>query len=215
MIYLLGGGRKGFGDETEEDFKLTLKNKKSIVFIPTTPENKDKCDKYKNINLDWFEELGIRFEEIDIIKLEDTCEECKEKIRNKDVIFLMGGDPISQLKLIKDKKIDIELRKMDAVIIGLSAGALCICDKCIITKDEDYPENIVLDGLNLTNGINVEVHYNNSHDKDILDIMTKFFIDQVYAIPEDCSIKLDKSAIKFLGKEKFYVFKNGGKIEVK
>lgn len=215
MIYLLGGSRTGFGRNTSEDFKKSLKNKKSIVFIPTTPEKEEKCNMYMSINLNWFEDIGLKFKHKDIIKSEDTCEKAKQKIINKDIIFLMGGDPISQLKFIRDKKIDVELNKTKAVIIGLSAGALCISDKCIITKDNTFSENIVLDGLNLTNGLNVEVHYDDSHDGDIFEVMKQNLISEVYAIPEYCSIKLDKNAIKYLGSEKCYIFRDGKKIELK
>ncbi|WP_425448298.1 Type 1 glutamine amidotransferase-like domain-containing protein [Dethiothermospora halolimnae] len=214
MIYLLGGGQ-GFNNKIGEDFKITLKDKKSIIFIPTTPEDKEKSNKYKKINLDWFKDLDINFEESYMINSDDTSKEVEEKIQNKDVIFLMGGDPIGQLKLMKDKELKSYLKNSNAVIIGISAGALSICDKCIITKDKDYPENIVLEGLNLTNGINVEVHYDDSHDEDIYEIMSDNSISEVYGIPEDSAIKIDGNNLQFLGEEKFYIFKGRVKKEIK
>lgn len=213
MIYLMGGVN-GFNNKIGEDFKLTLKDKKSIVFIPTTPENKEKCEKYRRINLEWFKEVGITFTDIDIINLEDTLDMVKNKIDGKEIIFLMGGDPISQLKLIHDKQLENDLIGSKAVIIGVSAGALSICEKCIITKDVDYSRNMVLDGLNLTKGLNVDVHYNCEHDSDINEIINNYNIEKIYGIPENCAIKIENDAIKFIGDESFCAFKNGNKTKI-
>lgn len=214
MLYLIGGGH-GFNNKIGEDFKVTLNDKKSIVFIPTMPGNKEKCEKYKTINLKWFEEVGITFNDIEIIDLEDTPDMAKNKINKKEIIFLMGRDPISQLNLIRDKQLENDLKESKAIIIGVSAGALSICQKCIITKDEDYPQNMVLDGLNLTKGLNIEVHYNCEHDLDINRIMKDYKIEKIYGIPENCAIKLENNTTKFIGNEKFYLFRNGNKEEVK
>ncbi|MFD3157341.1 Type 1 glutamine amidotransferase-like domain-containing protein [Haloimpatiens sp. FM7330] len=213
MIYLLGGG-KGFINDVGEEFKSTLKDTNSIVFIPTSPEDMDKCEKYKKINLEWFREIGIKFDKVKLINSQDNIEIAKNKITESEVVFLMGGNPISQLKFILDKELDKNLKEHKGIIIGVSAGALSICKKCIITKDEDFSENIVLDGINLTNGINVEVHYTNDHDDDIYEIIKEQKLTEIYGIPEDCALKLENGTMKFIGRKKLYVLKQDFKEEI-
>lgn len=213
MIYLLGGGL-GFKEDLQNEFRSVLKNKNSITFIPTSPQDKIKCKKYKKVNLSWFSDIGINFDKVSMINQEDDVISAQDKIIRSDVIFLMGGDPITQLKFISNKRLENCLSKYEGIIIGISAGALSICKKCIITKDEDYPENIVLDGIDLTNGINVDVHYTNEHDENLYQIIEEHEIDKIYAIPEDGAVRINNEGMKFIGKDKFYIIKRGLKEQV-
>lgn len=213
MMYLLGGGL-GFKNGLGEEFKSVLKNKNSITFIPTSPQDKDKCEKYKKVNLSWFHDIGIEFDNVTMINQEDDVTLAQDKIVKSDVIFLMGGDPITQLKFISDKKLKNCLSEYEGIIIGISAGALSICKKCIITKDQDYPENIVVDGIDLTNGINVDVHYTNEHDENLYQIIKEHKIDKIYVIPEDGGLRIDNEGMKFIGEDKFYILKQGLKEQI-
>ncbi|GMQ61699.1 Type 1 glutamine amidotransferase-like domain-containing protein [Vallitalea maricola] len=213
MIYLLGGGF-GFKEDLQNEFKSVLKNKNSITFIPTSPQDRSKCEKYKKVNLSWFSDIGINFDNVSMINQEDDVISAQDKIIKSNIIFLMGGDPITQLKFISDKKLENCLLEYEGIIIGISAGALSICKKCILTKDQDYPENIVVDGINLTNGINVDVHYTNEHDENLYQIIKEHKIDKVYAIPEDGALRIDNDSIKFVGEDEFYIIKQGLKEQV-
>ncbi|WP_458786620.1 hypothetical protein, partial [Vallitalea sediminicola] len=149
MMYLLGGGL-GFKNGLGEEFNSVLQNKNSITFIPTSPQDKNKCEKYKKVNLSWFHDIGIEFDKVTMINQEDDVTLAQDKI-----------------------------------------------------------------GIDLTNGINVDVHYTNEHDENLYQIIKEYEIDKIYAIPEDGALRIDNEGMKFIGEDKFYIIKQGLKEQVR
>lgn len=69
-----------------------MKECKSITFIPGSFEDLDKVKRYVSTDVEWFKEIGIDLEEVNI--LDDNTEEdvMIDNIKNADIIFIMGGD---------------------------------------------------------------------------------------------------------------------------
>jgi len=210
MIFLLGGGI-GFTEPLAHEFRNSIKMNSTITFIPSDPDN---YSKYLDSNIMWFKEIGLIFHEVYVIDKNDNKNTATNKIQKSNVLFLMGGDPIKQLNHIKNTEIIECMKKYEGVIIGLSAGALSICKKCIIVKDEDYPQNIVLDGINITNGLNVDVHYENDHDIDLKNIAKENDIE-IFGIAENCFIKIQQGNNKYIGNGMYCIFRKDGIKEVK
>lgn len=76
------------------------------------------------------------------------------------------------------------IRRFPGVLIGVSAGALALCKDCIMTKDEDYPETRIIEGMGFVD-FSVEVHYHDGIDAELLPLSAG---RTIFAIPDGCAL---------------------------
>lgn len=205
MIYMLGGSAS-FSEELVGSFKKNLCDANRIVFIPTSPENVEKSLKYMKLIMKDFLDIGIVFKECNLLIESCSIDTIEEKISNADIVFLMGGNPLTQMDFIKRKNIDRSLKNYSRTLIGLSAGAINISEYAIIIQDESVNESTVYKGLNLASGISVDVHYTTEKDLDIKDVQSRWGINTIYAIPEESSVFINNGTIKYIGKQSIKKF---------
>lgn len=202
IYYLMSGFDKelGFSGKVGVCLAEDLKGAKSITFIPTSLEDTEKVDIYINMNLRWFENIGIMYEKVNVIVDEISIVDAQAYIESSDVVFLMGGLPDAQYKLIMDKQIDKTMKgKKNGMVIGVSAGSLNMAQNCIITRDEDYPDPIILPSIKLVD-INVEIHFDENDEVRVDDV--KYLSKQVgsvYCIKDDSAIRIENGDSKFIG----------------
>lgn len=185
MIYLLGGS-SAFTGALKTSFQKTIKYPR-IAFIPSSEDALEKSTYYMALTLQWFKSIGITFESATLV----------DKAIETDVIYLMGGDPVTQMTLIKTLKLE-ETIKASKIIIANSAGAINICQHTLISKDVDYIEGLYYKGLNIAKDVTVEVHYQSKHKNILKKMMKEHGIEVVYGIPEEAAILIDES-IDLLG----------------
>lgn len=142
------------------DFLDTIKyfyNKdyeKNILLIPSDPDDRINTEYYGNLIESNFSKNDIKFISVDYL-----YSDFQINVDDYSIIFLMGGNTSSQNKFILDLEIKSLLDGFKGIIIGMSAGALNICEKTIITP-ETQTENIKqLKGMGLTDMV-VDVHFN-------------------------------------------------------
>lgn len=211
MVYLLGGGQD-ICEELKESILENFKGLNSILFIPSDPEDRFKTEKYSRENFNIFKELGIELKSMEIIERSDSQETIKEKFSRASFIYIMGGDTVKLLSFIKEKKLKEHLEGYYGNIVGMSAGALALCPSCVLTTDKDIENARVIEGLGLV-PINVEVHYDKENEKqrgELLNLVKEHEVENIYAIPEECSILVDSDDIRFLGNKELYRFYPGG-----
>ena len=126
-----------FGKEVSEIFKKDLKNCKNIIFIPGGMGKNSKTDKYVNTDVEWFKEIGINIENVDIFDIDKNIDTIEKKINNADIIFLMGGDTILQFEFISKLNILEKIKGFQGAVIGVSAGAINLGEVSICSKDID------------------------------------------------------------------------------
>ena len=155
-----------FGHGLGEMFKEEIKNQKSIVYIPGSPEKIEKAKtKYIPVFTNHFKKVGINFEKTNLITPDLTVDEAKEMISNASFIMLMGGDPFKQKELCKNLGILEDLKNYNGVMVGFSAGAMLMSKFIIITPcSEEYPDFHIEGGLNLDE-LSIYPHNNTSEDK--------------------------------------------------
>jgi dipeptidase E len=149
--------------EIEERIRKDIKETNQIVFVPGYYEVK-KVRRAKNIYMPElikvFADLDIHFKNIICITPNTNNDKVKDYINNSDVVFLMGGNPFHQDKFIKDKGIDKLLENYSGIIMGVSAGAMNMSRKVIITPcSDEYPDYDIRDGLTLSD-ISILPHFN-------------------------------------------------------
>lgn len=170
-----------FGHGLGDMFKSELKDTKSIVYIPGSPEKIEKAKtKYVPAFTTHFKNVGIEFEKVNIITPDLTSEEAKRMIQEASFVMLMGGDPFKQKEMCEKVNIMEELRAFNGVMMGFSAGAMLMSKYIIITPcSEEYPEFRIENGLNFDN-LSIYPHNNTSDTAypDVLEVGEEIYKKQ-------------------------------------
>lgn len=163
--YFCSGFNKdnAFWPELADRLKKDLTGTKRIVYIPGSnkPEKIEKALK-KSIPLftEFFQKIGIVFDEIECITPDMNHEKAKDLVLNSNMVIMMGGNPFLQQELYISKDLGPILQNYNGVILGYSAGAMNMSKNIIITPcSEEYPDFDIRPGLNLA-GISIHPHYN-------------------------------------------------------
>ena len=217
-----------FGHGLGDMFKAELRDTKSIVYIPGNPEQIEKAKKlYIPAFTDHFKNVGIEFEEVNLITPDLTSDEAKKMITNASFIMLMGGDPFKQKEMCEQLGILEELKRFNGIMLGFSAGAMLMSKYIIITPcSEEYPDFHIDQGLNLDE-LSIYPHNNTPEEiypdklisgeevylkQDLIKVAReygKFYLLQDYYREDEL---FDISIIKFTdGSIEFYT-ENAGKI---
>lgn len=161
-----------FGHGLGEMFKNELRDTKSIVYIPGSPEKIEKAKtKYVPVFTNHFKNVGIEFEKVNLITPDLTCEEAQSMIQNASFIMLMGGDPFKQKEMCEHLKIMEKLKAFDGIMMGFSAGAMLMSKYIIITPcSEEYPDFHIEKGLNFDE-LSIYPH-NNTSDIEYPEVLT-------------------------------------------
>ena len=174
--YLLSGidKEKGFSELQTKYLKQDIKDTNVITFIASTFSNIEKTNMYLDIMIKWFKNIGITFKEAYLINDLVNPSQAKEYIDKSDVVFIMGGDTLEQIKNINKYNIIPNLQKRNGITIGISAGSINMAKNVAIARDIDdnIPYHSFYKGIALVY-INIEPHFdlnNTIHNKDIIEI---------------------------------------------
>lgn len=191
MYYLLSGmdenNNYNFYKKISNILKKDLKNYNTIIYIPTYPDNIEKCNKLAKSEI--FENIGIHFNKSIVLDNSYSLEDIEKILKENNLIFLYGGNPYEQIKFINKNKIT-ELIK-EKTIIALSAGSINMCKKAICTKDEEFEESNIYDGMGLVD-FSIEPHFN-MNNSEILEDLKKISENTcIYALEDDAFIIIEK-----------------------
>lgn len=190
IIYLLSGPNKdiGFSKEIKEMLKKDLKNKKSIAFIPTTPNDYSKTELYVYGNnniigiIPLLQEISS-LKDINIIDNRVSKEEAKKIILNSDVLYLLGGNPFNQLEYLQKENYDNLIKEFSGIIIGTSAGAMNLAKEAYYSKDEELKESIFYQALELVD-ITIDPHFDINNKEQISEIIKNSNHKRIVGLPE-------------------------------
>jgi len=213
----------GYTEIVATRLKKDIKNTKRLIFIPSIPEDKIETSHQIEKHLAYFNMIGIQFEEVVDITKEINNDNLKEIVINSDVIILGGGNPLIQMDYIKKHGLDVLMKDFNNVIIGISAGAMCMSEYIIITPcSEEYPKKIIKKGMNLS-AITIFPHFNitNINQKTIdndLEIIEISDIEEISKnispiylladIPNSCILRATKTRFQILDGTA-YIIKDG------
>ena len=177
-----------FNEQQIKYLSKDLKNSKSILFVPGDYD-KEKYIIYKDKIISWFNNMNIYFKESYLANFED-------ELKAYDVIFLMGGNPINQIEIIKNINLKKFINKA-SLVIGVSAGAINSSNEAIYYND--YNEKIEnYKGLGLTN-INVYPHFDINSNEFVKEVKMVSRIKSLIALPNDSFIRIDNKSIELVG----------------
>lgn len=199
-----------FGKEVSRVFQKDLKDCKNIIFIPGGMGKNSKTDKYVNTDVEWFREIGIDIENVDIFDVNMNVETLEEKINNADIIFLMGGDTIGQFEFISKLNISEKIKEFQGAVIGVSAGAINLGKISICSKDiDDGVENTkIYDGIGRID-YTFEPHFEINNVellKNELFLASNKF--KIYGITNDTALKVSNEKEIDIIKGDLYIINN-------
>ena len=113
-----------FTDEINQVLRENLPVREKLVFISAWPEDHARNDEDSDGMHQMFAERGMGFASHFVIDRRTSPAEAAELVRAAGCVFLMGGDPVLQMALIRDLGLVSPLRDSRAVILGVSAGAM-------------------------------------------------------------------------------------------
>ncbi len=139
-----------------------------------------------------FNKIGIKFNSIMYID-EKTLKSDLDDFynhNNKIVIFLMGGNPYTQMDFIKKLDMIETIKNHKDLVIGFCAGAINLSKYSIVTSDEDFEKPDSYYGIGRED-ICVEPHYNDKNDITRNNELQSFKNDyktNIYCIPDESII---------------------------
>ena len=122
-IYLLSEFYTDLTDNMIRDIKDDI-GQGELVFIPSTPDDISLNNKYLNLTIEKFKDMGINFDSWKLLDYRSTANDIEETFKRAGVIYISGGDTSQQLNFIREIKLNEALRSFDGTIIGVSAGAI-------------------------------------------------------------------------------------------
>lgn len=129
----------------EEILKILPKpaNEIKVAYIITASKSEEDTsyvDKDRKIMID----VGFSIEEIDIRGKDEK--ELREMLKNKDIVYVQGGNTFYLLKYVKESgfdKVIKELIQKGLIYIGVSAGSYIACPTIEAALWKDQDKNIV------------------------------------------------------------------------
>ena len=143
-----------FTDEIAEVLRENLPVRGRLVFISAWPEDHARNDEDSDGMHQMFAERGMGFASHFVIDRRTSPAEAAELVRAAGCVFLMGGDPVAQMALIRDLGLVSPLRESRAVILGVSAGAMNMGRQVA----EIWDSKAFYEGLGLAD-ITIKSHY--------------------------------------------------------
>ena len=113
-----------FTDEIALVLQENLPRRESLVFISAWPDDFARNDDDSDGMYGMFAERDMEFADHHVIDQRTSAADAVRLVRGADCVFLMGGDAVMQMALIRDLGLVPELLSSRAVILGVSAGSM-------------------------------------------------------------------------------------------
>ncbi len=113
-----------FTDVITQVLRENLPRRESLVFISAWPEDFARNDDDSDGMYGMFAERDMEFADHHVIDRRTSVAYAVRLVRGADCVFLMGGNAVLQMALIRDLGLVPELLSNRAVILGVSAGSM-------------------------------------------------------------------------------------------
>lgn len=196
-----------------KNLQQTIKCRKKFVLVASDPDNYERNDLFLKMDIEALKLSGLTFEEYLVLdgrvkeNINSIFEDC-------NLIFLCGGNTLTQNKFFNSIGLKEYLKNIDSVIVGISAGSINSAKNVYNSpeSEEDLKNSPYLNGLELTN-INIEPHFileNLSDDNNELQrnaILKESYNRTIIALTDGAYILQTNNECKLYGE--IYKIKNG------
>jgi hypothetical protein len=171
-----------------------LTHRDSLVFVSAWPEDYTRNDSDSVGMHSMFEEYNIPFARHYVIDNRMEASHATRLIHEASCVFLMGGHPGMQLKLIRDLGLDVAICDVATAVLGISAGAINMAKRSLDTKESLVPYG----GLGLAD-ITVKPHFK-FEDRQVLSTLMRISMElPIYAMEDDSAIFVVGNCISYTG----------------
>lgn len=218
-LMLIGGGntRNGAWETKEIDIeavKMAGKEKPNFLFVGIASQF---ADSYYDAMKAIYKELGCECQYLKKKNIINNRDIVENKIRNADIIYIGGGDTIKLMNELENynlKDLFIEAAINNKVIVGISAGAIMLCnegysDSLKIRGESDKYDFIK--GLGIVPIIFSPHHSVEKNNELLLEIGNR----EVYGLENGVALKIEDnkySVIKSMNDNNAYLISNDNKI---
>lgn len=190
---------RGFFETAERALKAVIGETKKLLFIASRMNEYKANDERVEKMTDWFDLIGISFEEVDLIDDRIAIKEQQELIKNAQYIFLMGGDTLAQRDYLREKGLKPLLVNFDGPIIGISAGAINMAVRSVLPFNPTRGCSHVYEGLGLVD-ISVIPHYDPLRvDYNQTEVMPLSDDGELIALEENGAVLVKDKEVFFYG----------------
>ena len=191
-----------FNQYMEDFLSENIKKEFKLVFINAPGVGGE--ENYLNNIIKCFEKIGIEFSKIFDLEYNSDSNKLESFIKDeKEIIyFLMGGNPLTQMEIIKKFNLENRIKEHNGLVIGFCAGAINLSKYSIITTDEDFDKCQSYKGIERISII-IEPHYNVINDKNRNEELSDFakqYNQTIYAVPDESIIVVENDNIIEYGK---------------
>lgn len=183
-----------FTDEIADVLRENLPRRELLVFISAWPEDHARNDDDSHGMHQMFAERGMGFASHFVIDRRTSAAEAVQLVQEADCVFLMGGDPVLQMVLIRDLGLGSPLRDSRAVILGVSAGAMNMGRQVA----EIWETKAFYEGLGLAD-ITIKSHYAQG-DWFVPLLKDLSWEHPIVAMEDESAIFLDADGKRLLGR---------------
>ncbi len=170
-----------FPPQVAERLGGELARRDSLVFVSAWPEDRGRNDSDAAGMYQMFLEYGLSFAQRHVVDSRTEASEAAGLIREASCLFLMGGHPGLQWRLIRGMGLDAVIRESAAAVLGVSAGAINMAKRSLDTKESPA----LYDGLGLAD-ITVKPHFD-PEDQRVLSSLLDISMELPICAMEDNS----------------------------
>ncbi len=195
FAFFSGFPDRHFTFDVSDRLALELERRESIAFVSAWPSDFDRNDEDLFGMHELFAERGIPFARRYVIDERTDAAFAAALIKDASCVFLMGGHPGLQMKLLKEKGLIGAVRDSDAAVLGISAGSINMGRRSLDTKDSPIP----YDGLGLAD-ITVKPHFD-PNNKQLISLLSRISFElPIFAMEDDSAIFVKGDDITYSGR---------------
>lgn len=164
------------GNQPQRLVELVGPSKNAVVILNALDYKPESRTKFLGSEMEMLRGLGFEVEELDLRKYFGKEKELEDLLRQKDLVWINGGNTFLLRRAMKQSGFDqviTKLLKEDAIVYSGFSAACCVLHKDLhgieITDDpnttlEGYDKEIIWEGLGLVDFAMV-VHYDSDHSE--------------------------------------------------
>jgi dipeptidase E len=200
-LFLLGGenvARRSAKTINAAALESACSHPRVLVFPWARPSFDSRYSKRK-LFIDYMRSLGAA--EVTFAEYGED-EDLAKQLSLADVAYFTGGQASVLVERGLKEGLDKLLQDFSGVVVGRSAGALAMCNRCVTTIREKKRVRMVK-GLGLVH-ITLKAHYTSEKDEALKRFSQK---EMIFAVPKDSALVCDDGHLSAIGE--VYVFNEG------
>lgn len=194
LAFFSGFPERRFPENIGKRLNEELICRESLVFVSAWPEDYSQNDSDSTGMYGMFTEYDIDFASHCVIDYRTDTYIAQQLVQEASCIFLMGGHPGLQKKLLKEKKLDLEIRHSKAAVLGVSAGSINMAKHSLDTKESLIP----YEGLGLAD-ITIKPHFSLDNKEVVSTLLQISKKHPICATEDESAIFVTNDNISFVG----------------